>query len=325
LGRLLIFTAGTSLLDNLKDPDKFARRALADAFAYTGAGAWHKVLRRAEGIRDKLTSYASPFAPLSLAHQGERSRATAEMAGFYLLRKDQPTSQDRLVLLCSDTGEGAFCALANGMLLGQEVCYYAPRGYYVSSGDFLTLPGLAESEVEHGFHSSLLTIRLPQVTVVVVRDLDASRPNEFERHAIPALVRATAELHYNKRAEQQTVLNYTGGFKAAIPTLAQVAAVAGGIELVCLYEDALDLVHQPLIQIKLRPEAEERLIWAGENDEEHPDPLDPQRDFTTLDSLPEDEWPFYKELARGGLDLSSLGRAMRELLRAKARWSEIQG
>jgi len=315
--RLLIFTAGTSLLDNLKDSDKLNRGDLVDKFPYKGAGAWHTVLRRAGSIRDDLVAYASFFAPLNLADPGKRSWATAEMAGLYLLRRDQQASQDRLVLLCSDTGEGAFCALTNGMLLGQEVCYYD------SQGEAFSLAGLMSDEAEHGIHPSLAAIRLPRVEVVWVQDLDATRPEEFERQAISELAKHIAELHYNRRPGEQTVLNYTGGFKAAIPTLAQVAAVAGNIELVCLYEEALDLVHQPLIQIKLRPGAEERLIWAGERDQAHPDPLDPQR-YKTLDSLPREEWPFYEELPGGGLQLSSLGRAMRELLRARERWSEIR-
>ena len=314
--RLLIFTAGTSLLDNLKDPNKLNQRDLADGFRYAGAGACHRVLHRAGSIRDDLVTYASFFAPLDLANPGERSRATAEMAGLYLLRKDQQTSQDRLVLLCSDTGEGAFCALANGILLGQEVCYYDFKG------NVSCLDGLTSTEAKHGIHPSLAAVRLPQVEVVWVEGLDATRPHEFEHAGISEVVKHIARLHYNRCLGEQTVLNYTGGFKAAIPTLAQVAAVAGNIKLVCLYEEALDLIHQPLIQIKLRPEAEERLIWAGENDEAHPDPLDPQH-YRTLDSLPGEEWPFYEELAGGGLQLSSLGWAMRELLRARERWSEL--
>ena len=312
--RLLIFTAGTSLLDNLKDPDKLNRHELVDTFRYAGANACHTVLRRAGNIRDDLVTYASFFAPLDLADPSERSWATAEMAGLYLLRQGQQTSRDRLVLLCSDTGEGAFCALANGMLLGQEVRYYDSRG------NVSPLDGLTTTEVEHGIHPSLTAIRLPQVEVVWVKDLDATRPREFERRAISDLVKHIAELHYSRRSGEQTVLNYTGGFKAAIPILAQAAAVAGNIELLCLYEEALDLIHQSLIQLKLRPKAEERLIWAGENDEAHPDPL---RDCNTLDRLPREEWPFYEELPGGGLQLSSLGLAMRELLRARERWSEV--
>jgi len=312
--RLLIFTAGTSLLDNLKDPEKLNRHDLVDKFNYKGANAWHRVLRRAANIRDDLAAYASFFASLDLADPGERSWATAEMAGLYLLRGAQKTSLDRLVLLCSDTGEGAFCALANGMLLGQEVRYYD------SQGEAFLLAGLMSDEAEHGIHPSLAAIRLPQVEVIWVKDLDAIRPHEFERRAISELVKHIAKLHYNRRPGEQTVLNYTGGFKATIPTLAQVAAVAGNIELVCLYEEALDLIHQPLIQIELRQEAEERLIWAGENDKAHPDPL---RDCNTLDGLPREEWPFYEELSGGGLQLSSLGLAMRELLRARERWSEV--
>lgn len=319
--RLLIFTAGTSLLDNLRDPGKFGERALVDALCYKEANAWRSVLRRAEGIRRELVAYGGHFASLDLADPPRRSWATAEMAGLYLLRRGQEQSADRLVLLCSDTGEGAFCAFANAMVLGREVRYYAPKGYYTAFGEIRTLAGLAETETEHGFHPSLLTIRLPSVEVIVVKDLDATRPEEFERHAIPALVRTIAEIYYNRHTDEQTVLNYTGGFKAGIPTLSQAAAVAGNIELVCLYEEAAQLVHQPLIRISLGPETEGRLLGAGKDTERFPDPL---RDCATLDSVPDEEWPFYEERPEGGLGLSGLGCAMQELLQARERWVELR-
>jgi hypothetical protein len=319
MGRLLIFTAGTSLLENLRDHQKkFSRRDLAENFRYKGAGAWDEVLRRAEVLRDELTTYADLFASLDLKDDGQRQRATAEMAGLYLLRWGRAQPDDRLVLLCSDTGPGAFCALANGMLLGQEVCYWR------NQKEALILDGLTETEAR--LHLSLTTVRLPQVALMVVESLDPTDPEHFERGAIPALVGAIANLHYNRRPEEQTVLNYTGGFKAAVPTLTQAAALAGDIELVCLYEEAARLVQQPLIPINLDAKAEERLIWAGENDKVHPDPL---RDYKTLDALKSmltrAEWTFYEgKTAKGGVQLSGLGLAMQNLLRARSRWQEMQ-
>ena len=315
--RLLLFTAGTSLLANLKDPEKkFFRQDLVEGLGYKEAGAWRMVLRRADVLRAELVAYAEIFAPLNLADAVQRSRTTAEMAGFYLLRKGPEQFADRLVLLCSDTGPGAFCALANGMLLGEEVRYYD------RSGKALTLAGMAEKEAGHGFHSSLKIIRLPQVELIVVNDRDPRRPQTFEQTAIPALVKTIAGLHYNRSAEEYTVLNYTGGFKAAIPTLTQASAVASDIDLVCLYEDATELIQQPLVPIDLGQAAEERLLFAGKDVEHRPDPL---RDYTALSALknglPRAEWAFYEE-KNGRVQLSSLGSALQELLEARARRRE---
>jgi hypothetical protein len=313
MSRLLIFTAGTSLFENLRDPDKqFRRLDLVEGFRYGGAGAWHQVLRRAPSLRGELVSYACLFAPLNLADQAQRMRATAEMAAFYLLRQTQADVANRLVLLCSDTGAGAFCALANAMLLGQTVCYADQTG-----NPTLSLNGLAATEAAYGFHSALDKVRLAKIEVVVVKGLDPTRPANFEDKAIPSLVAAIARLHYNRAQQETTVLNYTGGFKAAVPTLTQAAALAGNIEMVCLYEDAASLIQQPLIPITLSAEARERLLWAGETDAAHPDLL---RDCQTLDGLKRDEWAFYREEPGGkGISLSSFGKAMKELLCAQRR------
>lgn len=320
MGRLLIFTAGASLFENLLHPQKRLRRPdLVEGFRYRGAGAWRTILHRAAGLRDELAAYAGIFAPFDLAAAGERLCATAEVAGLYLLRARQPDAADRLVLLCSDTGEGAFCALANAMLLGQEVRYYPRPGYYQPLPEaLLTLPGLAPSEAEHGMHASLLAVRLPAVEVIAVRKLDASRPEKFERQAIPALIQTIAGLHYN-RSEAETILNYTGGFKAAIPTLAQAAAIAENIRLKCLYEDASALITQPLIQIELGQAAETRLLAAGDGDDSPPAWLARYPTLAALNNgLPPNEWAFYEE-ADGGVRFSSLGLALRELLQARAR------
>lgn len=43
--KLLIFTAGTSLFENLLNPQKeFHSANLAEGFIYRGAGAWRRVL-----------------------------------------------------------------------------------------------------------------------------------------------------------------------------------------------------------------------------------------------------------------------------------------
>jgi hypothetical protein len=324
--RLLIFTGGVSLLENLLHPWKQRYRPdLVEGLTYKQRGAWRTVLRRARQVRNELATFAGLFASLDLATPEQRSCATAEAAAFYLLRAGQPAFQDRLVLLCSDTGQGAFCALANAMLLGREVRYYPQPGYYLPLPDCpLTLPGLVQEEVEKGIHPSLQAIRLPYVEVVAVRNLDAARPDKFERHAIPALIQTIAQIHYN-RSEEETILNYTAGFKAAIPTLTQAAAIADNISIKCLYEDASALITQPVIQIRLEPSTEKRLTAPSEGDGQRPGWPE---DGMTLDALknrlPQEEWSFYEEAASGGVQFSSLGLAMRELLQAKHRASRMQ-
>lgn len=314
MGRLLTFTAGTSLFENLKDPQKLNRPDLVELFSYEGAGAWRHVLRRAESLRDELLRYASHVAHLDLADSDKRACATAEMASLYLQRQDNPEGDDRLVLLCSDTGRGAFCALVNGMLLGRKVHYHSRP-----SRSF-TIDGFSDQDLK--FHTTLKDIRRPAVELRVVEKLDPARPDTFEDTAIPELVKTIADLHYNRPANTETILNYTGGFKAAIPTLTQAAAVAGNIKLVCLYEDAAALIQQPLVPIDLGEDAEERLLYAGKGVEHRPDPI---RDYTTLgalkNGLSRTEWNFYTE-AKAQVQLSSLGSALQEVLEARASQRE---
>lgn len=318
MARLLIFTAGTSLFENLKDPQKLNRPDLVELFSYEGAGAVRHVLRRPKPLRDELVRYAEFVAPRDLADRVERSRATAEMASLYFQRKDNPESDDRPVLLCSDTGRGALCGLVNGMLLGHKVRFVHPRHGF-------TMDGFSDQDVD--FHRTLEHIRLPEVEIRVVDKLDPARPEKFESIAIPELVKAIAGIHYDRLPDTQTVLNYTGGFKAAIPTLTQAVAIAGDIDLVCLYEDATELVKQPVVPIDLSSETREQLIGAGRDVKDYLDVLhpDPNRGggYDTIEQLKADRrfeqgWVFYEAAPQGGVQLNGLGRAVQELLIAQS-------
>lgn len=317
MGRLLIFTAGTSLFENLKDPQKLNCPELVKLFRYDGPNAYRTVLRRPHKLASELRAHAEVISSIDLSDPAKRNHTTAEMASLYLLHKDNPEGDDRLVLLCSDTGQGAFCALVNGMLLGHEVRFDHPRHGF-------TIDGFSDQDVE--FHKTLKDIRLPEVELRVVNKLNPERPEKFESIAIPELVKTIADLHYNRPPDTQTILNYTGGFKAAIPTLTQAVAVAGDIDLVCLYEDATEVVRQPVVPIDLSPETREQLTWAGRDAPGHPDVLhpDPERDggYETIQQLKADRkfergWVFYEAAPQGGVRLNGLGLAMQELLSAQ--------
>lgn len=311
MSRLLLFTSGISLFENLRDSSKrLGGVDLAESFAHGEARAWQAVLRQADSLRDELRNFARPFAPLDLANEKERRRTSAEIASLYLLRNEQEQTQDTLVFLCSDTGKGAFCALVNAMLLAEAVRFAQPGPLPTlgirSTGKGYEIAGFEPLELGEKLHPTLQRVRLPLAEILVVEKLNPSRPDEF-REALANLITIVADRHYGRAQGQSTVLNYTAGFKAAIPILAQTVAIAQGIDLICLYEEAPEIIHQPLIPIELSEQCEKRL-------QNGPVPV-------KMTDLPERrDHSFYEETPGGGIRLSTLGIAARHLLSAREVW-----
>jgi hypothetical protein len=320
MNRLVIFTAGTSLLENLRNEEKLNKREVyknLNLDRLTG-DAW-SILADAAFVRKRLLRCIEEFAPLDLGNDIQLAYSTAEIASYYRLTKKNDTGGDRLVLLCSDTVEGAFSALVNALLLSNgEILCRKPSAYSGISGLEASVRPINDLELpDERFHSTLKTLRQPRIEIQVVPDLYPDNKMAFERYAIANLASAIATLHFGKQTGLHTVLNYTGGFKAAIPILSQSVAVAGDIDMVCLYEQASELIYQQLVPIELLPETENRLRNAVEKDGYFV-----LEGIRGADNLARQAWhPAEKALywvaSSGDIRLTPLGLALRAMVRKK--------
>lgn len=344
-----IFTAGISLLENLKHPEKLNDLALAAAFRFKNPSDWVRIMQPAlsADLRQQLVKFAIPFAQLDLADRDERAKTTAELASYLLLRQTRQKAPTRLILLASQTGPGLFCSLVNAMLLGEQVrCFdkldtLLPE--HAAPQPRLTVPGFNPAELQQGgskapypLHPTLQQSALPTVDLVMIEKLDPTDPNLFRSVAIPNLITAIARLHFNCPEGTVTVLNYTGGYKAAIPTLTQAVSLAGELAMVGLHEEADQLVQQQLVPIQLAERTESNLYWAGRGanlrntygvGSNQRDLLDPQHGgYATWTELRRvlygEEFPFYEGDAQDKPRLSTLGQAVQAMISARRVWLE---
>lgn len=317
MSRVIVTSVGTSLLEKGREwkilcNDKgrfplslwngwfekyekgFLQQALGtsrDVEAYEKFGDLQNLARNcAEGIVELMRAvWSSDLDPKGSKNKpGKREASSAELASLNTL---QITSEDVLVLLYSDTPEGAFCATCleeifrRGIAIGDE----------------------ATPEIK------------PRIKKEKIAGLHPKEKQDFEQKAVGNLAGVIAACFYDEARSnnQQFVLNVTGGFKASIPTLTFIAGLSKKqewgqttVRLCCLYEEATELLWQPLIPCIVEPEpARDRLFHAGDGTAN-----DPCGNFL-WDNLRPEEKPYY--MHTDPLELSSLGRAVREVLRVQ--------
>jgi len=151
-----------------------------------------------------------------------RKASSAELASLSLL--DPPLgANDEVVLLYSDTPAGAYCAACLEKLLSKG------------------LPGVTEG----GGSVHVVSQRIAW--------LDPERKDAFERQAVGNLALTISEAYYAPREVPLTeaLINVTGGYKAAIPILTVIAGLLPKTQIVCLFEESEQLLHQPVVPTTL--------------------------------------------------------------------------
>ena len=271
MSRLLIFPVGISLLHCIADrkrlrinnhesliellqtkmPDDILTNPLerSDSFKY---------------LRDVLKRMSN--VPLDSDKGTKKSRSTAELSALAALQRQGDFARnDELVLLASNTGEGAFCALATGLAVADQLMLVEIPS---DSSKPLTLE---QHKFEWGSKSvwareegedPLMNIRLNRASIVVIPNLDPTQKAEFEdvrNGGLINLARVILDLIYRQeRGADRIVLNITGGYKASLPMLTQMIAVikndedlAHKLRVFCLFEEAVDLVEEPIIPLEM--------------------------------------------------------------------------
>lgn len=306
MARTILITAGTSLLENLRQPgpdnlyDMVTKLELpsydrmADLLGQPG-GKWVGVPRRTTGAW-WFIDYYGRRSPKS-----DRKDHAAELSSLALLK---PTGEDEIVFLCSDTPEGLFCGLVIAHLIKPRDDMI--RVHVASANPVSDPPRLVNWEWKISDasvpHFDIPRAGYGRVSVRQIAGLHPTHSSDFVRRGAANLISAFTLLARGARDRRQPlVLNFTGGYKATVPLLTIAASwlVGADISLVALYQESADLLQIPLIV-----SAPDRALWDElQDDLERPD--------ITVDGLiPAGKRPLAKDKPGGGIQLSLLGQAM---------------
>lgn len=277
MAKFYIFTAGTSLLDNLEKGNREEQNygeKLSDILTSIMDTDCLLVSKPDDTWLGEIASTpgARPGARWALTYYGckdplEQSESTvphtAEISSFAKLDLKE---DDQVVLLSSDTPDGAFCALVNAHLMAKAkpgdppVCIWEGPGEGAQSRN--EIPVNWDDEKTLSVRNSTLTsLGRRKAHVVRVKELNPMFPSGFKERAVGNLVRTINDL-VNIALGQDPVLHpeivFTGGFKVSLPVLTQAASWMGGIPMLGLHLKSKEMIHIPVLPS--RPE--EELIHA---------------------------------------------------------------
>jgi len=251
MGRLILATVGTSLFDavgpypdlneqrlanNARDECQRARERLQ--------AAW-QVLARPNSGDGMMADLDNAELGLLQAYRprvqaGELNKISAEMASLGTLA---PAKEDRVVLLATDTVEGAFAARCVALLASGR-----PRILRLAE----SLEPLPDADATRHLQARRRSIAAAlgdpafacQLDVMVIEHLtwnpeqpdDLGPAEEFRLQGCYNLAASVAALieHRSRTDHPQVVCNITGGLKSSIPFVTWVCALAGGVDLAYL-------------------------------------------------------------------------------------------
>lgn len=257
--RTILITAGTSIIENLKDngdlaevvqrmDGKFADLAFDDLLKPPVEKGW-------AGTHD---NDADPGAWWFIHHYGNLSpirHAKCHAAELASLAKLNPTATDEVVFLCSHTRPGLFCALVLAHLIKDP----AQPVRVVTDP---TAERMAEQQVNWGDRQPVVdspdleSMRPGSVSLWVIPGLKPEDTDTFEQTGAGNLVRSVIKLAQAAAIEDRhIVINFTGGYKATIPLLTLVASWLESltdhqttITMTALYQESADLLTIPIIK-----------------------------------------------------------------------------
>lgn len=237
MNRLVIMTVGTSLLEN-KSGDDRARceqiRSLNDA-ARSLSMSLDNVARRKEVLGALLNlNPAHEFGLRNIPrNRNATDRLPAELSYLYVLLRDRTEdgTQTHVVLLPSDTPEGEACTDIIADYLAPEAARHASWPTPLVSVEVEPRCNLTGLQVEDA--ERFRTKGIPNLVCAI------------RRHA---LVEENGALRWD-----EVIINFTGGFKAAIPyeTFAATLLERPGVHVHYLFEATADILELPQYPIGL--------------------------------------------------------------------------
>ena len=264
MGRLIICTVGTSLITpdeqnpattgELRDAQRYSGERIKDVRSSVSpwdvlrtSNAGHHDLEKAQNLL--LGAYAESMATSSPTSR----RVSAEIDS---LRKLDPTKEDRIVLLASDTVEGAFTARCVALL-----CSEGPRVYQLQELQSVENPrnqGLQEQE-RRGAPDGLRFDAQLHVMLIQHLKSDLEKPDntgparDFRERGCYNLAAMVSSLiaFRNTALHGQVICNITGGLKSSFPFVVWVCTLWDKIELVYLYEESKALLRSFLPKMEV--------------------------------------------------------------------------
>ncbi len=238
---LYIFTVGTSLLSNLERHPEGVGLA-----SWLSQWLQGHTTERILGGGDENR----PAAERALAYYGSDDcpQWTAELGSFLLLPPLREA--DQVVLLASDTPEGAFSALVNAHLMVK-----ADAGPAVPLWEEEGKPGIRfnwnTAEIGEARSQRIQQRARKEAPVMRIQGLNPGDPNGFENEAVGNLVLTIARLVMFARATRPALdpmIVFTGGFKVSLPVLTQAASWLRGVPMVGMHEASNRLITIPVLK-----------------------------------------------------------------------------
>ncbi|WP_239405801.1 hypothetical protein [Frankia sp. Cj3] len=235
-----LLPCGTSVLANLLPPrsvTSLSRDDVGTMTAWAGreltAGALDRPETWVESFHTEVGPYLEPI--VRCPHP---VRLSAEIASLHSYRA--AISDDRVVLLASDTAEGMLAALLNAARFRRPVRVHA-RPVLDGTADGVLLRAEAAGEPVH-------ILRIPRLLPDKTETFTEAMENVAKALVWSAL------LHRPPRAE--LALHLSGGYKATLPYLVAFAEYLNGerppVRAFCLHEGGAENPDPDLVEIYLR-------------------------------------------------------------------------
>jgi len=272
MGRLILTTAGTSLIHPNAErwrgiiPEAFsgAVKACDDNHDCT----LDKVITGGNNaLKDAEVNILRELNSLTLDRDWQRF--PAEIASTSKL-DPRPDQGDRIVVLHSDTIEGAFCARCVAFLMSDRLKVLRLERNRVQEDGILSNANQLSQQRADLRSKGILCQPFWSARVELLR-IDKLKPDErgaqdFREQGCQNLAIALSSLFIERdtTAHRRVHLNMTGGLKSSIPFVTFVAML-WGIPLVYLYEESPDLLSFTVPRLKLAVDIENCLKAAPDN------------------------------------------------------------
>jgi putative CRISPR-associated protein (TIGR02619 family) len=202
MSKLVITTVGTSLggLDKLNEACKKFVKDLSENNSVS-----------ADVILNKKYNDQNDYENACLTHLNrddlERKDYSAEIASLKSF-KSLNKGSDKIILLSSDTPDGAFCTLVNAAYINNNI---------------------AKCDISND--------------IIIVKGLQSKDGNKFKNEGLPELLKIISNLIQDSRKEYKIILNITGGYKGLIPYMSLIGMCFDDIDIVYLYEESDELIY----------------------------------------------------------------------------------
>lgn len=259
MARTILITAGTSILDNLR------QQGIDDL--YSVVNQLYRILPSREQMSELLNPPAAGWAGAGrrggnngtpgawwivdyYGRYSPKDQARIHAAELASLRLLNLTEEDKVIILCSDTHDGLFCGLVVAHLIKQRD---DPIRFHSQPAADMQMD---TREVDWGWEISDRNVPnrdMPRagrgmVSMWQIPGLTPDSREVFEKTGAGNLVRTFVRLARQAAVEGRPfVVNFTGGYKATIPLLTLVASWMGSpaVTMVALYQDSKELLHIP--------------------------------------------------------------------------------